>query len=225
MDQAKPFLHGHHRFKHGKDHCYWSIAEQVRTPRGWGQRHRLYLGEINDRQKAVWTNVTGVFDPVGQQTRELALNPADRAVPEPAAHSGGPVRLAEFGLRRPRQWGACWAGCRRWDQLHLDAFWRARLPDSREGTGWRQVLDPLPSCRLIDPGSEVGRHRQWVQNRARADLLGADFGLAQKDNWHRGRDKVLAHRPALFPHLRQRWQDLFGAKVAVRLYDLTRPVR
>jgi transposase len=54
-----------------------------------------------------------------------------------------------------------------------------------------------------------------------ADLLGADFGLAQKDNLYRCLDKVLEHRPALFQHLRQRWADLFGAKFEVLLYDLT----
>jgi transposase len=221
VDKAKPFLHCHHRFKNGKDHCYWSIAEKVRTHRGWVQRHLLYLGEINDSQKAAWTKVTEVFDPVGQQTQELALYPADRAVPEHAAHYGVQVRLAEFALRRPRQWGACWVGCRLWDQLHLDEFWRERLPDSREGTCWRQVLETLTVYRLIDPGSEWRLHRQWFQNSAMADLLGADFGLAQKDNLYRCLDKVLEHRAALFQHLRQRWADLFGAKFEVLLYDLT----
>jgi len=221
MDKARPFLHCHHRFKNGKDHCYWSIAEKVRTQRGWVQRHLLYLGEINDSQKAAWTKVTEVFDPVGQATRELALYPADRAVPAHAAHYGVQVRLAEFVLRRPRQWGACWVGCRLWDQLHLDEFWRERLPDSREGTCWRQVLETLVVYRLIDPGSEWRLHRQWFQHSAMADLLGADFGLAQKDNLYRCLDKVLAHRPALFRHLRQRWEDLFGAKFEVLLYDLT----
>ena len=48
------------------------------------QRPLLYLGEINDSQKAAWTKVTEVFDPVGQQTQELALYPADRTVPEHA---------------------------------------------------------------------------------------------------------------------------------------------
>ena len=98
MDKARPFLHCHHRFKNGKDHCYWSIAEKVRTQRGWVQRHLLYLGEINDSQKAAWTKVTEVFDPVGQQTRELALYPAGREVPDHAAHHGVQVRLAEFVL-------------------------------------------------------------------------------------------------------------------------------
>ena len=188
---------------------------------GLGAAALLYLGEINDSQKAAWTKVTEVFDPVGQQTQELALYPADRAVPEHAVHYGVQVRLAEFALRRPRQWGACWVGCRLWDQLHLDEFWRERLPDSREGTCWRQVLETLTVYRLIDPGSEWRLHRQWFQNSAMADLLGADFGLAQKDNLYRCLDKVLEHRPALFQHLRQRWADLFGAKFEVLLYDLT----
>jgi transposase len=103
----------------------------------------------------------------------------------------------------------------------LDEFWRERLPDSREGTCWRQVLATLTVYRLIDPGSEWRVHRQWFQNSAMADLLGADFGLAQKDNLYRCLDKVLEHRPALFQHLRQRWADLFGAKFEVLLYDLT----
>jgi transposase len=34
-------------------------------------------------------------------------------------------------------------------------------------------------------------------------------------------DKVLEHKDRLFGHLRQRWQDLFGARFEVLLYDLT----
>ena len=34
-------------------------------------------------------------------------------------------------------------------------------------------------------------------------------------------DQLLPHRNALFQHLRARWQDLFGAKYEVLLYDLT----
>jgi hypothetical protein len=82
---ARPFLQFHHRFKNGKDHCSWSIAEKVRTRGGWVQRHLLYLGEINDSQKAAWTKVTEVFDTERDQTRPLALYPADRAVPAHAA--------------------------------------------------------------------------------------------------------------------------------------------
>ena len=218
---GKPFLHCHHRFKNGKDHCYWSIAEKVRTHCGWVQRHLLYLGEVNDSQRAAWTKVIEVFDTAGQRTRELALYPADRAVPEHAAGYGVQVRLDEFELRRPRQWGACWVGCQLWDQLQLDEFWRERLPDSREGTSWRHVLQTLTIYRLIDPGSEWRLHREWFKNSAMADLLGEDFSLAQKDNLYRCLDRLLEHRPALFRHLRRRWKDLFGVKFEVVLYDLT----
>jgi len=218
---AKPFLHCHRRFKNGKDHCYWSIAEKVRTAHGWAQRHLLYLGEINDSQREAWTKVTDVFDTVREQTRELALYPADREVPAHAVDYGVQVRLDQFELRRPRQWGACWVGCKLRDQLQLTEFWRERLPDSREGTCWRHVLETLTVCRLIDPGSEWRLHRQWFHDSATADLLEEDFGLAQKDNLYRRLDKLLTHRAALFQHLRRRWEDLFGAKFEVLLYDLT----
>jgi transposase len=218
---AKPFLQCHRRFKNGKDHCYWSIAEKVRTHRGWVQRHLLYLGEINDSQKAAWTKTVDVFDATLQQTQELALYPADRAIPEHAADYGVQVRLSEFELRRPRQWGACWVGCQLWDQLQLDEFWRQRLADSREGTCWCNVLETLTIYRLIDPGSEWRLHREWFKNSALADLLEEDFSLAQKDNLYRCLDKLLEHRDALFQHLRGRWEDLFGVKFEVLLYDLT----
>ncbi len=218
---AKPFLQCHRQFKNGKEHCYWSIAEKVRTHGGWVQRHLLYLGEINDSQKEAWTKLTDVFDAQSDLTRPLALYPSDREVPEHAAEYGVQVRLKEFGLRRPRQWGACWVGCQLWDQLHLEEFWRERLPDSREGTCWRHVLQTLAIYRLVDPGSEWRLHREWFKHSAMADLLGEDFSLAQKDNLYRCLDKLLAHRDALFKHLRVRWQDLFGAKFEVLLYDLT----
>jgi len=218
---AKPFLQCHRRFKNGKDHCYWSIAEKVRTHRGWVQRHLLYLGEINDSQKEGWTKLTEVFDFQSDLTRPLALYPAGREVPEHAAEYGVQVRLKEFALRRPRQWGACWVGCQLWDQLQLEEFWRERLPDSREGTCWGHVLETLAIYRLIDPGSEWRLHREWFKNSAMADLLGEDFSLAQKDNLYRCLDKLLEHRDALFQHLRARWQDLFGVKFEVLLYDLT----
>jgi len=136
---ARPYLQCHHRFKNGKDHCSWSIAEKVRTRRGWVQRHLLYLGEINDSQKAAWTKVTEVFDTERDQTRPLALYPADRTVPAHAAEYGVQVRLNEFVLRRPRQWGACWVGCQLWEQLQLEQFWRERLVDSREGNARRAL--------------------------------------------------------------------------------------
>jgi transposase len=53
------------------------------------------------------------------------------------------------------------------------------------------------------------------------DLLGADYTLVQKNSLYRCLDKLLEHKTALFDHLRERWQDLFGANFEVLLYDLT----
>ncbi|MDQ3621519.1 MAG: hypothetical protein M3463_03395 [Verrucomicrobiota bacterium] len=80
--------------------------------------------------------------------------PADRELPAHAADYGVQVRLEAMELRRPRQWGTCWLACELYKQLGLDRFWSERLPDSRQATCWRHVLQTLVCYRLIDPGSE-----------------------------------------------------------------------
>src|SRR5208282_4859179 len=96
-----------------------------------------------------------------------------------------------------------------------------RLPNSREGTRWQHILQTLVCYRLIDPGSEWRLHRQWFEQSAMGDLIGADYSLVEKNALYRCLDKLLKHKDALFLHLRQRWQDLFAASFDVLLYDLT----
>jgi len=130
------------------------------------------------------------------------------------------VRLDAMELHRPRQWGACWLhviSTSSWSWIVLGA----PPADSREGTCWQHVLQTLVCYRLIDPGSEWRLHRLWFEQSAMADLLGAGFCAREKNALYRCLDKVLAHKEALFSHLRQRWQDLFGARFEVLLYDLT----
>jgi transposase len=210
------------RLKDGKEHRYWSIVESRRCAGGRVvQRPVLYLGEINDSQREAWCRVIEGFDEGTQRSTQLALFPAERAVPEHAKAYGVQVRLEAMQLHRPRQWGACWLACQLYAQLGLDQFWAARLPNSREGTCWRHVLQTLVCYRLIDPGSEWRLHRHWFEASAMGDLLGEDYALVGKNTLYRCLDRLLAHKPALFGHLRQRWQDLFGAQFEVLLYDLT----
>ena len=117
--------------------------------------------------------------------------------------------------------GACWLACQLYEQLGLDQFWGARLPDFREGTRWRHIVQTLVCYRLIDPGSEWRLHRLWFEHSAMGDLLGADYSLVEKNALYRCLDKVMAHKRELFDHLTQRWQDLFGARFDIVLYDLT----
>jgi transposase len=216
------YLRCNRRFKDGKEHCYWNIVEARRCAAGRVvQRQVLYLGEINDSQREAWCRVIEAFDEDTQRRTQLALFPANREVPEHAKGYGVQVRLDAMQLLRPRQWGACWLACQLYEQLELDRFWQARLHDSREGTCWRHILQTLVCYRLIDPGSEWRLHRLWFEQSAMADLLGADYSLVEKNALYRCLDKVLAHKSALFSHLTQRWQDLFGARFDVLLYDLT----
>jgi transposase len=216
------FLRFNRRFKDGKEHRYWNIVESKRCAGGKVvQRQVLYLGEINDAQHEAWCQLVEAFDEDAGRHRQLALFPADRAVPAHAEGYGLQVRLEAMELHRPRQWGACWLACQLYEQLGLDQFWSPRLPDSRKGTRWEHILQTLVCYRLIDPGSEWRLHRHWFEQSAMADLLGADYGLVEKNALYRCLDKLLEHKAALFDHLRQRWQDLFGASFEVLLYDLT----
>ena len=212
------FLRATRRNKDGKEHRYWSVVENRRLNGDRVvQKVLLYLGEINDAQRAAWTRTIEAVE--GKERVQLALFPSDRQ--PPAEVNAVRLRMNELSLLRPRQWGACWLTMELWERLRLDEFWRPLLPDSREGTSWLNVLKTLVAYRLIDPGSEWRLHRLWFERSAMADLLGEDFGLAAKDNLYRCLDKVAAHKEQLFTHLRERWTDMFGAKFEVLLYDLT----
>jgi len=78
------------------------------------------------------------------------------------------LRRSEMQLCRPRQWGACWLAGQLWQALQLDRFRADRLPPSRKGTRWDQVLQVLVSYRLIAPGSEWKLHRDWFGRSAMA---------------------------------------------------------
>jgi hypothetical protein len=156
------------RFKDGKERRYWSIVESKRCAGGKiVQRPVLYLGEINDSQREQWCRVIEALDQHNDRYRQLALFPAGREVPQHAKGYGVQLRLDAMELHRPRQWGACWLACQLYEQLDLDRFWAPRLPDSREGTCWKHIVQTNVCYRLIDPGSEWRLHRLWFEQSAR----------------------------------------------------------
>jgi hypothetical protein len=215
------FLRQIRRKKDGKTHVYWNIVENRRLDDGRVvQRQVLYLGEIGSSQATAWRKAIEVFDEAAGEPRTLALFPEDRCE---AIDDASVVRvcLSALTLRRPRQWGACWLAGQLWRELQLDRFWAERLPPSRKGTRWDQILQVLAAYRLIAPGSEWKLHREWFGNSAMADLLGADFGLAEAHKLYACHDRLLAHKDALCSHLVGRWRDLFNASFDVLLYDLT----
>ena len=156
------------RFKDGKEHRYWSVVENVRVSGGRVvQRQVLYLGEINDSQRAAWCRSIEVVEGASR-SKQVALFPEDREAPELECEVVQ-VRLAQLTLHAPRQWGACWLALTLWERLELDRFWGPRLPASREGTRWLDIVKIQVCYRLIDPGSvdgyakapESGEHKIW----------------------------------------------------------------
>ena len=217
------FLRAKVRTKNGKRHRYFSVVENRRVGQNrTAQRTVLYLGEINDSQEAIWRRTLQIFDENHQQYTTLSLFPEDREIPAESSNSIQ-VKLSEMELRRPRAFGTCWLGCELWRQLRLDAFWEEKLAEKvrRETVSWAKVLQLLVVNRLIDLGSEFRVHRQWFDQSAMAELLEADFAVAEKDRLDRCLDRILEHKAALFQHLRERWQDLFQAQFDILLYDLT----
>lgn len=215
------FLRSTRRWKDGKEHLYWSLVENRRCRGNKVVQHTvLYLGEINDSQKEQWIRAIEVFDEDRGGIDQLKLFAAERPLPDDAPDMVQ-VRLKDFEMHRPRQWGGCWLFSQTWKELGLDEFWRERLGVSREGTDWEHVLQTLCCYRLLDPGSEWRLHRTWFDQSAMGDLLGEDFSIAAKDTLYRCQDRLLEHKQELFGFLRQRWSDLFGVKFEVLLYDLT----
>ena len=216
------FLRCSSRKKDGKEHRYWSIVENKRVnDKRVVQRHVLYLGEINSSQELAWRKSIEVFQDGQVRPTTMALFPEDRCGAVIPDESIVRVRLSQLRLCRPRQWGACWLVVELWRELELDRFWGERLPISRKGTRWDQVLLVLVSYRLIAPGSEWHLHREWFSKCALGDLLGADFALADSHKLYACHDRLLQHKQALFDHLVNRWRDLFNASFEVLLYDLT----
>jgi transposase len=216
------FLRAKIRRKDGKEHRTFSIVENRRVSGGRVvQRHVLYLGEINDSQELAWRRSIEAFEPGARQPRTLSLFPEDRC--EGLVDDGSIVRLKlkELRLMRPRLFGACWLALMLWRELGLDRFFRARLPASRKGTRWDEVLLVLVAYRLVSPGSEWRLHREWFDKSALADLLGSDASLSEINTLYRCHDLLLAHKQAAFDHLVGRWRDLFNASFEVLLYDLT----
>jgi hypothetical protein len=98
--------------------------------------------------------------------------------------------LSELTLQRPRVFGDCWLACRLWDELHLEEFWRPRLPDGRAEVPWVKVLELLTVRQLVKPGSKWHLHRRWFLSSAMDQLLDEDFAVAAKNRLYACLDRI-----------------------------------
>src|SRR5258708_23082243 len=100
------FLRSTLRKKNGKSHEYFSIVENKRVAAGKvGQRHVLYLGEINSSQQAAWRKTIEIFEDGQVKPKTVALFPQDRL---PPIHSAEilQIRLQNLQANPPSPRGA-----------------------------------------------------------------------------------------------------------------------
>lgn len=181
------------------------------------QRHVL----INSSQQLAWRKSIEVLDEArGDAPRTIALFPEDRYEAMVGEEDVVRLRLWQLRLEHPRQWGGCWLAIELWRELGLDAFWAARLPPSRKGTLWDEVLLILVVYRLLSPGSEWRLHREWYGRSALPDLLHSDE-VIDSHALYACHALLLEHKAALFDHLVCRRRELFDVSFDVLLYDLT----
>jgi transposase len=217
------FLKTHRIFKDGKHHIYYSLCESLRVSRKRVlQRQVLHLGELNTTQLERWQRTIEVVEEDGRRHQMRLFSDRDRelraaAAPEEVAE----VSLSSLVVRRPRQFGACWVGCKLWEELELAEFWHKALGEEAGAVPWEKVVELLAVNRLIAPRSELSIHEKWFPQTAMAALLDSEERVAEKDRLYRALDRIVEHKEALEKHLAQRWKDLFGVSFDVLLYDLT----
>ena len=226
------FLRATKRFKDGKAHCYWSLVESVRVGRRVFQRQALYLGELNDSQRAEWQRTVEAFDENGKP-QQMKLFPENRA-PGTDDDSVVRIRTDRLVVKNLRNWGEVWLGTVLRDKLGLDDFWKARLSSSRKGTDWLSIMKAIVLYRFTDPGSELRMHSNWMANTAIEELIGSgaltgrstlysclDRVIWPSDEWRKPRaERRNSFKDELFHYLRDRWAGLFGSTCDVVLFDL-----
>jgi len=85
---------------------YWSVVENRRVCGGGVvQRQVLYLGELNDNQRAGWVRTIEAFSDEKSKAKQMALFPDDREELPILACEVIRVQLDKIELRRPREWG------------------------------------------------------------------------------------------------------------------------
>lgn len=132
---------------------------------------------------------------MGNATKYAVVHRPRRS--SPAAEDVAEAILSSLVVRRPRRFGACWIGCKLWEELGLREFWETALAEERGQVPWAPVVELLTVNRLCAPRSELSIHEKWLAQTAMDLLLDSDASVAEKDRLYRCLDRIPAHKEAL----------------------------
>ena len=219
MHPGAVFLKAHPRRKSGKQHCYFSLVESVRTSRGPQHRTLAYLGELNSSAEATWRRTVQVFNRDGT-SNQLELFASD----EPKLPSGEnvvQVVLNRVRWERPRDFGEVWLARYLWRLLGLGILLENNMQGGEEHVPWHEVAFILAASRLIEPSSELAIEEHYYPRTALDDIVGVPAEKVNKDRLYRGLDHLLPHKELCEKHLKAQMGQLFREPFDILLYDLT----
>jgi transposase len=216
------FLRRNRRQKNGQQYEYWSLVESVRTERGPRQRVVATLGKLpglDEDERAGWEEIARLLDgtPRPEEPADLFGTPAAPAPPPQWAQ----VDLSRVRVERLRQFGVVYLALALWRRLGMHDFLAAHLPRGREEVHWATVAAILCIGRFCAQASELALSERWYAQTALDDLLGVGGQAVYDNRLYRGLDELLPLRPALFGHLKGRYESLFGTRFEFLLYDIT----
>ena len=204
------YLRRCYRQKDGKRHGYWALVESYRTARGPRQLVVAYLGKL-DEQGRLGVQRAAQPDPAPQADlfdREFGQEWVE-------------VDLNGVRVERSRPFGGGWLGLMLLRQLGLGKLLEALMPSGWEEIPWSAMAVVLVLGRLLDPSSELHLAEHGYEASALAELLGVPSAKVNDDRLYRTLDRLLAYKPALEKHLKQRLGELFNLDYDLLLYDVT----
>lgn len=200
-----------------KTHTYWALVESYRTVRGSRQRIVCYLGELKPNELSGWEQLGAGLGGKPKPSPSLFDAPCtDQSVPDVATILPKKVRLENL-----REFGVIWLALGLWRLLELDVLLRRVLPTGREEVPWEQVAAILVAARFVQPQSELHIEQVWYRGTALEDLLGVPWDKVHTDRLYKCMDYLLAQKPALEKHLKNRAGELFAPSFELLLYDVT----
>jgi transposase len=212
------FLRRCERKKNGKQHTYWALVESYRTARGSRQRIVAYIGELKADEQNGWVQLGRRLDKKSRPQPSLFDPPH---YDDPTDEESVEVNFKGVRLERLRDFGDVWLALGLWRLLGLDTLLSDRMPPGREQVPWPVVAAILAIGRFCEPSSELHIEDSWYRRTALEDLLGVSPQKVHTDRLYAGLDWLLAHKPAIEKHLKERLGELFDLKYDLLLYDVT----
>lgn len=214
------FLRRHRRRKRGEVYEYWTLVESVRTAHGPRQRTVATLGKLaglDKDERAGWDEIARLLDGRPRTAVQEELFGESAAQPPQWAQ----VDISRIEIERVREFGKVYLALALWRRLHLHTFFSEHCHRGREQVDWATVACILSMGRFCSQSSELALSERWYASTALDDLVGVDAVDVYDNRLYRGLDQVLAVRDALFAHLRERYENMFGSRFEFLLYDVT----